>query len=223
MRRFPRLIRGVRMTTTFGEIAMRLPLVLGLLITSTVALHAADEPYHIARWGNALLVTAPGGPGMSPAIAARMNQRVTLDFRDASITDVVDFLRDVSKINIVLTPAVTLSAPTITLKASDMSLGNALHWVTKMTNTHIGFIHGALFISDQPVAEASVTRLYDISSMTMPIRDFPGPELALSANTQGGAGGALFKPVEDKNDNSPTTDEIEEIIKKVVAPGKWSD
>lgn len=201
---------------------MRLPVALGLLITAT-ALPAADETYQIARWGNALLVTAPGGPGMSPVIKAKLAQRVTLDFQDASLTDVIDFLRSVSKVNIVVAPAVTLSGPTITLKASDMSLGNALHWVTKMSNTHMGFVHGALFISDQPVKEASVTRMYDISDMTMAIRDFPGPQLALNAGGQGGAGGALFGPVEDDTNSAPTTDEIEEIIRKVVEPGKWSN
>lgn len=201
---------------------MRLPLALGLLITAT-AIHAADEPYQIARWGNALLVTAPGGPGMSPAIAAKMNQRVTLDFQDAPLTDVVDFLRSVSHINIVVAPAVMLNSPNITLKAKDMSLGNTLHWLTKLSNTHMGFIHGALFISDQPVKESSVTRIYDISDMTMAIRDFPGPEVALSAGGQTGAGGALFTPAPDDESSSPTTEEITDIIKKVVAPGKWSD
>lgn len=200
---------------------MRLPLALGLLITAT-ALPAAEE-YQIARWGNALLVTAPGGPGMSPAIAARLNQRVTLDFRDAPVTDVIDFLRSVSRINIVVAPAVMINTPTITLKAKDMSLGNALHWVTRMSNTHMGYIHGALFISDQPVMEASVTRMYDISDMTMVIRDVPGPELALNAGGQGGGGGALFTPAEDNESSSPTTEEITDIIKQVIAPGKWSD
>lgn len=199
---------------------MRLSLTLGLIIATT-AIHAADEPYQIARWGNALLVTAPGGPGMSPAIAAKLNQRVTLDFQDAALTDVVDFLRSVSHINIVVAPAVTLTSPTITLKAKDMSLGNTLHWLTKLSNTHMGFIHGALFISNEPVKEASVTRMYDISDMTMAIRDFPGPELALSSGGQNG--GALFGPVDDSESSSPTTEEITDIIKKVVAPGKWSD
>ncbi len=199
---------------------MRLSLTLGLIIATT-AIHAADEPYQIARWRNALLVTAPGGPGMSPAIAAKLNQRVTLDFQDAALTDVVDFLRSVSHINIVVAPAVTLTSPTITLKAKDMSLGNTLHWLTKLSNTHMGFIHGALFISNEPVKEASVTRMYDISDMTMAIRDFPGPELALSSGGQNG--GALFGPVDDSESSSPTTEEITDIIKKVVAPGKWSD
>lgn len=203
--------------------SLRLPVVLGILCATTWS-WSADEPYTIARWGNALLVTAPGGPGMAPAVAAKLQQRVTLDFQDAPVTDVVDFLRDVSKVNIVVAPGVTLRAPTITLKAKDMTLGNTLHWVTKMTGTHMGFIHGALFISDEPVKEASVTRMYDISSMTMAIRDFPGPEVALNAGgTNGGLGGGLFQPVDDDSNSSPSTEEIEEIIKKVVAPGKWSD
>jgi hypothetical protein len=210
------------MQPTSREVVMRLPLVLGLMIAAT-ATQAADEQYHIARWGNALLVTAPGGPGMSPAIAARLNQRVTMDFRDAPLADVVDFLRTATGINIVVAPAVIVASPSITLKASDMSLGNALHWITKLSNTNMGFINGALFLSDQPVTETSVTRMYDISSMVMPIRDFPGPELALNAGGATGGGGALFKPADESGTTSPTTDEIEEIIKKVVAPGKWSD
>ncbi len=197
-------------------------LAFGLLVVATTTFATAvDEPYRIARWGNALMVTAPGGAGVDRALAARLNQRVTLDFRDAPLADVVDFLRSASRLNIVVAPAVTLSSPSITLKASDMSLGNALHWLTRLSNTHMGFIHGALFISDQPITEGSVTRLYDISSMTMAIRDFPGPELALSGGDQSGGGGALFKPAAEDTNSAPTTDEIEEIIRKVVAPGKW--
>jgi hypothetical protein len=195
-------------------------IVLALLAIAPLA-HAADEPYRIARWGNALLVTAPASAGTDRALAARLDQRITLDFHDAPLPQVVDFLRSVSRINIVVAPAVTLAPPPITLKASDMSLGNVLHWVTKLSDTHMGFIHGALYISDQPIAEASVTRMYDISDLTLPVRDFPGPDLALNAGTQAG-GGALFTPAEEGNSSAPTTDEIEEVIRKVVAPGKWS-
>jgi hypothetical protein len=161
---------------------------------------------------------------MNRAESARLNQRITFDFRDAPLTEVVDFIREVSKINIVIAPAVILSAPHITLKSSNMTLGNALHWMTKLSNTNFGFLNGALFISDQPIVEASVTKMYDISDMTLPIRDFPGPEMSLNGGGQNiSNGGAIFKPVGDSKDNGPTTEEIEGIIKKVIAPGKWSD
>ena len=202
---------------------MRLSLAVGLFIVSS-SLQAADETYRIARWGNSLLITAPGATEMNRAESARLNQRLTLDFRDAPLSEVVDFIREVSKINIVIAPAVILSAPHITLKSSNMTLGNVLHWVTKLSHTNYGFLNGALLISDQPIVEASVTKMYDISDMTLPISDFPGPEMSLNGGGQNGSnGGAIFKPVGDSKDNAPTTEEIEDIIKKVIAPGKWSD
>jgi hypothetical protein len=87
----------------------------------------------------------------------------------------------------------------------------------------MGFIHGALFISDEPIKEASVTRMYDISDLTLPIKDFPGPQLALNAGSQTGGGALLFGPISDDTNNSPTSVDITDIIKKVVSPGKWSD
>jgi hypothetical protein len=199
------------------------PLAVGLLIVSS-SLQAADETYRIARWGHSLLVTAPGGTEMSRAESIKLNQRMTLDFQDAPLTDVVDFLRDASKMNIVVAPAVLLSAPNITLKSSNMSLGNVLNWVTKLSNTNFGFLNGALYISDKPIVEASVTKIYDISDMTLPIRDFPGPEMSLNGGGQNGSNsGAIFKQVGDTKDNAPTTEEVEDIIKKVIAPGKWNE
>lgn len=195
---------------------MRLSLAVGLLIVSS-HLSAADETYRIARWGNSLLVTAPGASEMNRDESALLNQRLTFDFRDAPLTEVVDFIREVSKINMVLAPALILSSPPITLKSSNMTLGNVLHWVTKLSHTNYGFLNGALFISDQPIVEASVTKMYDISDMTLPIRDFPGPEMSLNG------GGAFIKPVDDSQDRSATTEEIEELIKKVIAPDKWSE
>ena len=195
---------------------MRLSLAVGLLIVCN-ALSAADETYRIARWGGSLLVTAPGATKMNRAESARLNQRLTFDFRDAPLTEVVDFIREVSKINMVLAPAVILSSPPITLKSSNMTLGNVLHWVTKLSHTNYAFLNGALFISDQPIVEASVTKMYDISDMTLPIRDFPGPEMSLNG------GGAFIKPVDDSQDRSATTEEIEELIKKVIAPDKWGE
>jgi hypothetical protein len=199
-----------------------LPLVSLTLISLGLA-SAADEQYHIGRWGNALLVTAPASTSMDRTTNAKLGQRITLDFQDASLTDVIDFLRTSTRINIVVAPTVLIKSPTITLKASNMSLGNVLHWITKLSSTQMGYIHGALFISDVPIAEATVTRLYDISDMTMPIKDFPGPQLALNAGSQTGGGGLLFQPVDNDTNSAPTSDEISDLIKKVVAPGKWKE
>jgi hypothetical protein len=190
------------------------------LMALTLAGHAADESsYQIGRWGNALLVTAPAQRTMDHATSAKLGQRLTIDFRDTPLPEAIDFLRVATKINMVIAPAVLLRAPNITLKASNMSAGNVLHWITTLSGTHSGFLHGALYISDQPIREASTTRLYDISDMTMPIRDFPGADLALNSGSQNG--GLIITPTNEHT--APTSDDIAELIKKVVAPEKWAE
>ncbi len=195
--------------------------VCGLAISGTTTADAADQPYTIARWGNALLVTAPASTNMDRRTSAHMLQRMTLDFEDAPLTDIIDFIRSTTHINIVVAPSVLLQSPHITLKAKDMKLGNVLHWVTKLSKTNMGYVHGALFISDQPIVEASVTRLYDVSDLTMPIKDFPGPELALKDGAQPGNGATLFGPIADDTSSAPTSDDIGDLIKKVIHPEKW--
>jgi hypothetical protein len=168
------------------------------LMALTLAGHAADESsYQIGRWGNALLVTAPAQRTMDHATSAKLGQRLTIDFRDTPLPEAIDFLR----------------------VATNMSAGNVLHWITTLSGTHSGFLHGALYISDQPIREASTTRLYDISDMTMPIRDFPGADLALNSGSQNG--GLIITPTNEHT--APTSDDIAELIKKVVAPEKWAE
>jgi hypothetical protein len=67
----------------------------------------------------------------------------------------------------------------VTLKADDMLLGHAVRWIAKLTEFDFGFVDGALYISDSPIERPSMTRIYDLSDMVMPIEDFPGPEIAL--------------------------------------------
>lgn len=183
---------------------------------------SAAEKLSIGRWGTSLLVTAPASIAVDRGMAAKLNQKVTVDFKDAPIADVADFLRQLSGANIVVAPGVIAGGGTVTMKANDMTLGNVLTWVKTLTGVHLGYVHGALFISDKPVEEASVTRMYDISDLTLPMKDFPGPELALNAPSgMGGGGATLFQPPKDSTSNAPTTDEIVDIITKVVRPGEW--
>jgi hypothetical protein len=118
---------------------------------------------------------------------------------------------------------VTALSATITLKASDMSLGNVLTWVKTLAGIHIGFIHGAIFLSDKEIAGDTVTRMYDVSDLVLVLKDFPGPELALTAPSGTNNPGAKLLPPMETAQTSPTTDELVEMIKKVIRPGEWRD
>ncbi len=186
-------------------------------------IEAADEPgLSVARWGNTLIVTAPGGGTGDARIAGALSPKLTIDFREATIDEIAEFLRKATGVNIVVAPAVTAQATSVTLTARDMTLGNALNWVKTLTHTHVGYVHEALYISDKPIQEESVTRMYDVSDLVMVMRDFPGPELALNAPT-GKGGGALLMPPVENTQPAPTTDEVVDLIKKVVHPGEWRE
>ncbi len=203
-------------------IALLAPLLAPALGAATSA--ADSGGMTISRWGNNLIVTAPGGDSGGARLTAGLTQKVTVDFKEASIDSVADFLRQITGANIVVAPAVSALGSTITLKASDMSLGNVLTWVKTLAGIHIGFIHGAIFLSDKEIAGDTVTRLYDVSDLVLVIKDFPGPELALNAPSGMAGGGAkLLVPKEEPSSTSPTTDELVEMIKKVVRPGEWKD
>ena len=106
------------------------PLALVACLAAVAPLFAADDAVVIDHWGNTLLVTAPSGPG-DPAMANRMTEKVSVEFKDASIVEVVDFLRKVSSSNFVCDPSVQNSSATVTLKADKMELRNVLSLTAK--------------------------------------------------------------------------------------------
>jgi len=193
------------------------------LLAASLTAATPDSGMTISRWGNMLMVTAPGGDASGGRLTAGLTQKVTVDFKDASIESVADFLRQITGANIVVAPGVTALGTTITLKASDMALGNVLTWIKTLAGIHIGFIHGAIFLSDKEIAGDTVTRMYDVSDLVLVLKDFPGPELALTAPSGMGGGGAKLLPPMETTQTAPTTDELVEMIKKVIRPGEWSD
>jgi hypothetical protein len=181
-----------------------------ILVLAVLGLAQAEEPsFAITRWGNHLIVTAPAGDTGNQALAARLRQRVTVDFKDATIEEVLGLLRQLSQANIVLLPG-PATAP-VTLKVENMDLGNVLVWVSRLTGLHLGYLHGAICLSDQPIVGDTVTRIYDVSDLVSPVRDFPGPSLAMEA------GGARLMPaVADNAETASSVDEIIDLITKQV-------
>lgn len=203
--------------------ALLAPALLAPLLAASLQAATGEGGMSISRWGNTLLVTAPGGDAGGARLTAGLTQKVTVDFKEASIESVADFLRQITGANIVVAPGVAALGTTITLKAADMSLGNVLTWVKTLAGIHIGFIHGAIFLSDKEIAGDTVMRMYDVSDLVLVLKDFPGPELALNAPSGMGGGGAKLLPPMETTQVAPTTDELVEMIKKVVRPGEWRE
>lgn len=176
---------------------------------------AAAEGVTVGQWNGMLMVTAPSGAGIT-ALGARAAQRITLDAQDQPLTDTVGFLRSATGLSIVVAPTILANPPLINLHVKDMALDSVLRWIERIGAVHVGFVDGALFVSDKPVTGDSVTRIYDVRDLSARIQDFPGPTLSIPE--PGGTGGVLLPPI--ANDERPRLDldEIQHFIERFITP-----
>jgi len=154
----------------------------------------------------------------------RLNQRITFEFQDTALEDVINFLRQVTGTTIVVAPDVAAAGGgTVTLKVKDMRFGDALKWILELTSLKMALQNQAIYISSTPILGAVALRMYDVTDLVSPVRDFPGRELAFNAGAGGGGGGgfSLFKM--DAAAEAPAVDPeaLVEFIRNNVAKDTW--
>lgn len=162
-------------------------------------------------------------------IVEKLNSmRVTLDFTNQSLDDVVNYLRDYSGINMHIDSEVRTKFSEdqlkITIKVKDLLLKSALKLVLSGKDLGAVLKEGILTITTKEKSTAAkITRVYDVRDLLFKITDFPGPKVEL-ANPSGGAAltGATFAL--DEGQPGPITEDfITEIVKSNTGDGSWED
>ena len=183
---------------------------IALLLLAAGFLGAAETAHpttSIGIWNNQLLVTAPAtGDHSIPG----GTQRITVDWRDATLDDAAGFLRSATHLNIIVMPG--CGERKLTLNVTSMPLASLVRWMGTQTGLSWAYNQEALVFSDKPLVGESVTRLYDVSSLSTQVRDFPGPELAFSS--AGDSKGALLQPATDKADSAQSTEDIADFLRR---------
>lgn len=82
--------------------------------------------------------------GADADLRKRMDQRITFDFQDTPLTDIIGFLSQVGAVNCVVMPAVASGSSTVTLKVKEMKLQDALNWLCQMSSTSVRYVDQAL-------------------------------------------------------------------------------
>ncbi|MBA2480906.1 MAG: sigma-70 family RNA polymerase sigma factor [Planctomycetes bacterium] len=85
-----------------------------------------------------------------PGLLDRLDQRLTFDFQDTPFLDVVNFLRQVTGVNVVIDPRIPADGPHITLTVADMKLAHVLDIIMKMCGLHCEPRDGALHVDMIP-------------------------------------------------------------------------
>jgi type II secretory pathway component HofQ len=167
------------------------------------------------------------------AIRTKLEQKVSFDFVDVPLEDVVQFLRHLTDLTIVLDPkAVESGDPKpITLRVTEMPLGRALDWIVRLADLKYVLRDNAVFITDAANAQGEeIRQLYDVIDLTFRIRDFKGDLRYLRTRTgtsiSGGNGGEI-EPFEDRNkvkedDDLFTGQKLADFIKVTIAGHTWA-
>lgn len=137
-------------------------------------------------------------------IRAALDQPTRMDFNDAPLEDVVDFLTDYHKIQIILDneslDAEGLGADTpVTVNLSNISLRSGLRIMLRQLGLTYVIENEVLLITTQAEAETKLTpRVYPVADLVIPVESSSGQNLGLSGLTgqgtgfNGGGGGGGF-------------------------------
>jgi hypothetical protein len=126
-------------------------------------------------------------------IAQRLDsQRLSLNFEETGFADAIDFLRDATGLNIVLSQKakeLTENAPKLKLKLKDVKTRNALELVLTQTDPQLryGVKHGVLSIgvNDDWKDKNLILDVIEVKDLVYRPPDFPAPQAGLDALEKG--------------------------------------
>ena len=168
-------------------------------------------------------------PRKAEALSKLNNMRVTVDFKDNSLQEALDFLRDFSGLNIVIDAEVPTKIPEeqlkVTLRVKDLLLKSCLKLMLSSRNLTATYKDGVILVVPKDRVDKAVNlQIYDVRDLLVKIQDFAGPRVELVSPQAGGAGpltGATFTLDEPKS--TITEEFITEMIKQNTGDRTWDE
>src|SRR5690242_2278684 len=107
------------------------------------------------------------------------NIKVTLDFTNAPLDQVVDYLREISGLNIFVDSKVRDKQLNITMKVQELTLKSIFSLMLKPHNCGVHFKDGVLQVMPREVIDEVTMKMeiYDCRDILYPIQQFPGVDL----------------------------------------------
>jgi hypothetical protein len=161
----------------------------------------------------------------------KLEEPISFDFIATPLDDVVAFLRNLKKVNIVVDKAAVQNRGglDVTLRLDKVKFRDALAWILRLLNLGYTLEDGTIYISTKEKIEASkkvVTRYYDVTDLTVELKDFkPNVRAISNADLDDDNFDDIFAE-DDKGDGERETftgDSLVEFIKSVIAPGSWDE
>jgi type II secretory pathway component GspD/PulD (secretin) len=142
--------------------------------------------------------------------------RISLDFKDAPLDTVVDYLREISNLNVVVDPRVREKNIMVTMKVSEISLRSVFGLMLKPHDCGTMVKDGVLQVLPKDVIRDRTLKMeiYDCRDILYPIQDFPGVDIALDF-----VGVVIQEPAKDAGGEMP----IAELVKTHTGGKSWDE
>jgi hypothetical protein len=170
----------------------------------------------------AMAAVAWAGEGREDAVRKLETLRVTVDFENVRLPEAIDYLRDVTGLNLVLLPKAMEKdgESSIRLKVKDLSVKSVLRLLLGSRGLTASFRDGALVIlPKEELQDSTVMRLFDVRALQVKIQDFAGPKVELVGKGSKPDIGGVFTLDEPKA--VITDDFLLEMIKANTGGGSW--
>ena len=173
-------------------------------------------------------------PPWMPDLRNKLETKVSFDFVETPLQDVVTFLQQITNATIILDAKSMsgLASPEVTLKVTEMKLSQALDWILKQVGLQYALKEQAIYIGNaEAVGGDALLKLYDVTDVTLEIRDFPGNLQALRDRVGTSSGGGVSVEGDDPWGGTATEESggtftgqtLVDFIKNTIAPGTWAD
>ena len=168
-------------------------------------------------------------PRKAEVVRKLSSMKISMDFQDRPMEEVLAFLRDFSGLNIVVDAEVSTSLGEdqlkITMRVKELTLKSVLKLMLSSKNLTATYKEGVILIVPKgKVDKAVVLQIYDVRDLLVKIQDFAGPRVELVSPSAGGGGpltGASFTLEEPKS--TITEEFITEMIRSNTGDRTWDE
>jgi len=168
-------------------------------------------------------------PRKAEVVRKLSSMKISMDFVDRPMEEVLSFLRDFSGLNIVVDAEVSQSLGEdqlkVTMRVKELTLKSVLKLMLSSKNLTATYKEGVILIVPKgKVDKAVVLQIYDVRDLLVKIPDFVGPKVELVSPTAGAGGplaGAQFTLDEPKS--TITEDFITDMVKANTGDRTWDE
>ncbi|HYF49479.1 MAG TPA: hypothetical protein VEJ63_08740, partial [Planctomycetota bacterium] len=156
-------------------------------------------------------------------IRKKLSRHVTFEFVDTPLEEAINFLNQLTHVNIILDPKVASEGANktpITLRVQDMEMELALKWILRLAELEYDLRGQAVFVTKKANLASNVElEIYDIRDLTTSIADFPGPRIEVGTAAQ--QAGNPF----DAAAAAPSLQaaDLQSLIKDKLLPAEFAD